>query len=202
MSSYHGWTHRPKAEGGTDPIGLTALDVKVFQAYSTATQVIPTGTTANTLSFAEASGAWPTTFNLVGNAAGAHDGGLTTTQEWFVYEGGLFFAGFAVVWETGNYAKRARIRQRFGSSGGTSTPLVAAHGTYGELANTFVAQNAYDTSLSTPHSMWDMAVVRPDLQTDPRFAVEATQTSGSNKNITFVNLVLIRLAAVGEFGYL
>lgn len=192
----HGPDHGPD---GPDPIDIPGLAIKLFSYNTTTTQVIPSSTTATTLTFDQAGGVWGGDFDVVGNTAGAHVPATTSTQEWFIYEGGLFMVGFDVVWETGNYAKRTRIRHRFGSGGGTQAPFYAAHGTWGDVAGTFVAQNAFDTSLSTPHSMWDMTIFRPDLQTNPRVAVEATQTSGSNKNITHLSLTLVRLAVVGEY---
>lgn len=41
MSSYHGWTHAPKEDGGTDPIpGLGAVDIPIFRGSRTTTQTI------------------------------------------------------------------------------------------------------------------------------------------------------------------
>lgn len=39
MSSYHGWTHKPKALGGTDPVNIAVLFIKVFSD----TQTVSTG---------------------------------------------------------------------------------------------------------------------------------------------------------------
>lgn len=41
MSSYHGWTHAPKAQGGTDPIPTTGPIIG--EAYKDANQVITSG---------------------------------------------------------------------------------------------------------------------------------------------------------------
>lgn len=49
MSSYHGWTHAPKAQGGTDPIPTSVGVVPCFRAYyyNAATLAISNNSDAN-----------------------------------------------------------------------------------------------------------------------------------------------------------
>jgi hypothetical protein len=193
MPEYHGWTHRPKALGGTDPVDFAVQPWVLYRWYKEEDQVIADDT-LTTIAWTDvhAADAWFSTDGFVraGNAIGSHDTGLTTTEGIFQYAPGLWWVGYVIEWETGNYTKRSYLEidsQADGVAGlepifgldwaGGPTPT-AVRNIY---ANQVLAQDPLDTGAETYHhhaDVWDISVAD-----SRKWLVRVRQTSGSDKTI-------------------
>ena len=105
MSEYHGWTHRPKSEGGTDPIpGFAFARV----AYTN------THTIASSLgSYTVIGGATP-----VNNSESVDSGDLTAQADGIhASKAGVYLVSGWSLWDDINWTDKRRTVLRFG--GGT-----------------------------------------------------------------------------------
>lgn len=203
LPAFHGWTHRPKAQGGTDPIpglGGTGLVYTVF--WTGTDQVIPTAT-PTILDFDEAGGVWDSSdsFATCGNDVGAHDPGLTTTDKMYVYpERTGLLVGCAVIWETGNYPKRTQLVAE-NPGGATSPASLFAAGFYDgggssgaaalwPTAPALLTQDPFDTAQDTMHSQFDVWYFS---QPDGYWQVVVTHSAGSDRTVKFAQLSILKI---------
>jgi hypothetical protein len=221
LPAFHGWTHRPKALGGTDPVEI-AVDPITITSFFTGTysvgpvpaMTIPHNTLTvlewevNTNSATEpGQGSFYASdaFATAGSEQTTHNAAAHTAAMW-IYRSGLYLVGCAVQWETGNYQKQSQLQQEIDPPTGASDDsffgvihdqaptLVTA-----PIASMLLPQNPVVTAASTTHQhidVWEIPPPGAGDATDRKFQVEVLQTSGSDKQVLAARLSVIRLSDV------
>lgn len=92
MSSYHGWTHAPKAQGGTDPIpGMTGIPFFRAYAYNLASQTV-NDDQQHDLRFDR----WQTSDAAIFDSSGWNAGSPDYIDGVFCYQRGLYLINVTV----------------------------------------------------------------------------------------------------------
>jgi hypothetical protein len=108
---YHGWTHRPASEGGTDPIPVTAGGLTWAHAFASAQTITPSSGDY----FFSWDGLWAsdsTTFEVVDLTAGRGDYVQINTAGYYIIR---FNAGGTSVWDNAFYTKITPMMEISGS---------------------------------------------------------------------------------------
>jgi hypothetical protein len=197
--AYHGWTHRPKAQGGTDPIPVESGSLKWCHAFAGAQSITPSSGdyffTWNHLYASDSD-----TFEVSDVTAGRGDWIQINTPGYYIWK---VRAGGGSVWDNGFYTK---ITTMFNMTGVGAADFVVNSGDadwggdeFNSSSEMFSGETAHKVLYEENAFNWDPANPQSDMDDENPLKVSMrVETVGATTAKTLqAEMLIVRIADAG-----